>query len=135
MASTKQMLEALLKMPAGTLTKGDQERVEDMWDAVHRYGKLSSLQNAWIIKRFIDFKLDRSDYKPPPATRTVKVKVGYLEDPNFENPIRIGTLVEFERLCPHHPKGSPLWQRAASFLRDTGHVIELRPPKIPRKEG
>lgn len=135
MASTKQMLEALLKMPAGTLPKREQEQAEDIWDGLHRYGKLSSFQHAWVAKRYTDYKLDRSDYRPPAPMRPVKTKVGYIEDEKFSTPVRVATLAEFERSCPHHPKGSPLWHRAASFLRDAGHVIELRPPKTPGKSG
>lgn len=135
MASTKQMLEAILKLPGGTLKRGDQAAMEDMWDQVHRYGKLSAKQNAWIQKIFLENKLDRSDRKPTVPVRTAKVQVGYFEDPKFTQPIRVSTLAEFENLCPHFPKGSPSWQRAAAFLRDAGHIIELRPPKTPEKKG
>lgn len=129
-AYAEKMLTALLRMPAGKLPRGEQQQAEDIWDALHRYGKLTSFQMQWVVKRYSDHGLDDPNYRPPPRMATVKLKVGYLEDAEFgPDPVRVKTLKEFEDQCPQHPKGSRMWEKAAAFLRDAGHVIELRRPK------
>lgn len=138
MATTKQMLEAILRYGhTGKIPKQELSAMEDMWDAVHRYGGLSNKQRAWVETVYFKHKLDKPETLPS-AQKTVSKNVGFIEDVRFQTPIRIGTLAEFEKLCPHIEKGSTLWKRVASFLKDAGHVVELRPPlpkSPPKKAG
>ncbi len=122
MSAIKEMLSAVMQRAA--LKPGERQAFEDMWDALHRYGKLSPKQKAWIEKVYFDQKLDNANVRPQ-----AKKTVGFLEDPKFHRAIRLETMEEFENQCPHIEKDGPLWKRVESFLQKGNNVIELRPKK------
>jgi len=123
-SNVKGKLQALLQH--GTLKAADQEKFEDFWDALHRYGKLSPRQEAVVDTAYYEQKLDRVEAKPP-APRLGKSKVGFVPA-KVNQVIRVRSMTEFARHCPDIIKGSPVWERVEAFL-NAGNFVELRPEK------
>lgn len=117
--STKDMLEKLLK--AGTLTAKEREMFESMWDAVHRYGKLSFKQNAVIEAAF--YKLDDSRGKAVAPVRSGR-RANYIS-PSVTSPQRVRSLEAFKKLCPE--AGEQQLRKIMAFFKTGGEVIEVRP--------
>jgi hypothetical protein len=110
----KQMLEAILK---GAIPAKDRQVFEDMWDAIHRYGKLSKKQVAWIERVFYKLPQDKpktgkaASYKSSDVTTSVKVR-------NF---------AQFKNTCPSASKAE--LERVKKFFEVGGALINVTPPE------
>ncbi len=123
MASPKDLLATLIK--SGTLTSKEREVFEGMWDQLHRAGKLSNKQKAWIESVYYKQKLDT----PRPAKKPKKAlpKVLFLRDEATTRVLRATSMAEFEVICKHIKKDTPRWKVVHDFFRDGGQLFELRP--------
>lgn len=124
MAKPKDLLASLLK--TGKLTSKEREAFEGMWDQLHRAGKLSNKQKAWIESVHYKQELDR----PRPISGKPKrkpPKVLFLRDENATRVLCVTSMVEFEVICKHIKKDSPRWKVVHDFFRDGGQLFELRP--------
>ena len=116
----KKMLEKLLT--AGTLPAKDREAFESMWDAVHKYGKLTGRQLAWVESSY--FALEKS--KGPPVKSP---KVGFVTSTAGLPLRRAFNFKHFLELCP---KASPELQKTVKrFFGSGGEIFEIRPKDRP----
>jgi hypothetical protein len=113
----RKMLETLLKAKADLLPK-EVEAFENMWDSVHRFGKLSVKQTAWIEETF--YKVCRK--VEAPATPG---KVGVFKSPSVERELQIKTFEGFKKACP---EASPeALNRVKTFFSSGGGMIKVSP--------
>lgn len=114
----KTMLQKLLT--AGTLSAKDREVFEGMWDAVHRYGKLSKKQIAWVESAF--YEMDKN-----PATNAPKrsPKVGFVVSSRVTSVQKARSIDRFKEICPN---ATPeLQAKVKTFFASGGEVFEVRP--------
>lgn len=67
--TTKEMLAEVIRR--AVLKPREKEDLVDLWDRMHRYGKVSDKQKAWVEKVFFEKKLDRET----PAAGTIRRRV------------------------------------------------------------
>jgi hypothetical protein len=67
--TTKEMLAEVIRR--AVLKPREKEDLVDLWDRMHRYGKVSDKQKAWVEKVFFEKKLDRET----PAVGTIRRRV------------------------------------------------------------
>lgn len=115
----KKMLERLLV--AGTLTAKDREAFEGMWDGVHRYGKLSSKQLAWIESAFYAME------KNPAVVKKRSPKVGFITSSKVTRLHRAMNFDQFLVLCPEATSETPLYKKVREFFASGGEMFEIRP--------
>lgn len=119
----KKMLERILK--TATLSAPEREAMEGMWDAIHRYGRLSGKQIAWVEKLF--YAIDQEALKQNPAVRAKKT--GFINDQTVGRVHKVGSIKQFEATCPHIIKGSKQYQKVSIFFKTGGEILEIRPEK------
>jgi hypothetical protein len=56
--TTKEMLAEVIRR--AVLKPREKEDLVDLWDRIHRYGRVSDRQKAWVEKVFFEHKLDRT---------------------------------------------------------------------------
>lgn len=117
----KKMLETLLK--TGTLSAKEREVFEGMYDAVHRYGKLSGRQVAWIEEVY--YKKDMTKTVRSAPVRSPKM--GFIIDPSVAKTIRMRDIASVKLLCPHILPESKQFQAISNFFKSGGEVFEVRP--------
>ncbi len=116
---SKDMLQKLLT--TGTLTAREREMFESMWDAVHRYGRLSPKQNGVIETAF--YKLDAGRGKTVAPVRSGR-RANYLS-PSVKVPQKVRSLEAFKKLCPEADEAQ--LRKIMVFFKTGGEVIEVRP--------
>jgi hypothetical protein len=116
----KEKLRRLLTR--GNLTAKERAAFEDMWDAVHRYGKLSSKQKAWIERVYFGQGLDRSDHVQ--RAKAPKTLVCYAK---VKRPLRATSLKAARELLPKMEKGSNLDNRIKDHFEAGGEFFVLKP--------
>ncbi len=124
----KKMLEKILQQ--GTLSAKDREIFEGMWDAAHRYGRLSSRQTSWIEDAF--YKLGKSN---PSAPRTVGPKrsprTGFVNVQGMIEPKVARSLERFQQLCPG--ASETVLKRVEHFFKSGGELLRVLPATDPPK--
>lgn len=153
MASPKEMLSALLTR--GQLDRRLQETFEGMWDAVHRYGSLSSKQKAWVAREYYDRKLDRSNVPAAPSPRRVvhdvpkqrpgsgtyaavrtdmpasnskkHYRIGYINYAGTDRTLLVTNMTTLKELCPNIKPGTPQYAKIEAFFRKGGEVLRIKP--------
>lgn len=119
----KKMLETILK--TASLTATEREAMESMWDAIHRYGALSKKQTSWVESIF--YKIDQEALKQTPAARAKKV--GFINDQTVKRVHKVGSIKQFEAVCPHIIKGTKQYAKVSIFFKTGGETLEIRPEK------
>lgn len=119
----KKMLERIIKV--ATLTAQEREAFEGMWDAIHRYGALSKKQVAWVESVY--YKIDQEALKHNPAVRAKKT--GFINDQTVGRVHKVGSIKQFEAVCPHIIKGSKQYAKVSIFFKSGGTILEIRPEK------
>ena len=71
MGQTKEQLAIILRR--ATLTRSEREAFEDIWDRIHRYGRVSDKQKAWIERVYFGQNLDKEPRAVEPIRRRVRV--------------------------------------------------------------
>lgn len=117
----RKMLETLLK--AGTLTAKDRAAFEDMWDSLHRYGKLTQKQLAWVESAYYSMSKDPST--PPKRSP----KVGFIYSSKVSRLHRAINFQQFQVLCPEATSDTPLYRKVKAFFLSGGEMFEIRPKK------
>ena len=107
--TAKEMLARIIQ--ARTLTPGQQEIFEGMWDAVHRYGRLSTKQVGWIETVF---------YKQPK-----KIRKGHVDSTSVTSPHVVTTMQQFRSVCLDCSAEQA--ERVEQFFRSGGQQVEIRP--------
>lgn len=115
------MLEALLK--TATLTAKEREAFESMWDAVHKYGKLSTRQMGWIEEAYYKKGLT---VKVRPAPKR-SPKSGFIIDETVSKVLRMRSLESVRLLCPQILPDSLQFKAIEAFFKSGGEVFEVRP--------
>lgn len=116
---SKDMLAKILK--TATLSAKEREIFEGMWDSVHRYGKLTRKQNAWIEDVYYKQKLDQANRPAPVKTS----KRGRIDVPGLAQPVTAHSLERFLYYWPEADQETI--KRVTKFFKSGGQVIELRP--------
>lgn len=116
MATPKEMLSAILRR--ATLKPSEKEGFEDLWDKVHRYGRVTHKQGAWIEKVYYGQKLDKEP-----------VKVGSVRLADVTKPFEVLSLSQFEKTCPQVAKDSTQYKKIAAFFQGGGTILKVRPPE------
>ncbi len=114
----KEMLEKILT--TGTLSVREREMFESIWDAAHRYGRLSPKQNSVVETAF--YKLDK---KPRNVAPVRSGRTGNYVSPNVTTPQKVRSLERFKLLCPE--AGPAQLEKIDLFFKSGGAVIEVRP--------
>ncbi len=132
MASPKEMLSALIQR--GQLKPREKEAFEGMWDSVHRYGRLTPKQKAWVEKEFYGQELDRSTRRPKSGTfvgakvRAKKAhRIGYINYSGTRDLLLITNIEMLKDLCPSIKPGSKQYQKIEAFFRKGGEVLKIKP--------
>lgn len=116
---SKEMLKKLLT--TGTLTASEREMFESMWDAAHRYGRLTPKQNAVVETAF--YKLNPNLGKTIAPVRAGR-RANYVS-PSVKTPQKVRSLEQFKALCPE--AGEMQLRKIMAFFKTGGEVIEVRP--------
>lgn len=112
------MLEKLLT--AGTLTARERELFESIWDAVHRYGKLSVKQVSVVETAF--YKLEARP-KTVPKQRSGR-RANYISS-SVTKPRYVRSLEQFKQVCPEAPEAA--LKKIDTFFKTGGEAIEVIP--------
>lgn len=142
-SNAKQQLAAILRR--AKLKRQEQEAFEHMWDALHRYGRLSDKQKAWIEKVYFEQKLDRDvPVQAEPAKKASQsgthrlmgvksetaqkaARVGYINYPGIQSQALITNMDTLHQLCPRIRPGSPQYKRIKAFFDNGGVVLKVKP--------
>lgn len=116
----KKMLEKLLK--AGTLPAKEREAFEGMWDAIHRYGKLTGKQMAWVESAF--YALEARD---PAVAKKQSPKVGFVTSERVTRLHRAMNFKQFLEVCPDAKPETNLYKKVQEFFKSGGVAFEVRP--------
>lgn len=119
--SPKEMLNKLLT--TATLTAKEREAFESMWDALHKYGRLSRRQLGWIEEVY--YKKDLSSMVRPAPKRARKL--GFITDASVKKVLRMRSLESVRLLCPHILPTSNQFKVIEDFFKSGGEVFEVRP--------
>jgi len=141
MASPKELLSTLLQK--GKLDPKEKEAFENMWDALHRYGRLTQKQKAWAEKVYYTQELDRPNQPPINERRPVRrvtqsgtfvgvgaaksSRIGYINHSGTREVILITNFSMLKELCPDIKPGSKQYQKIEAFFRDGGQVLKIKP--------
>jgi len=137
MASThpKVMLKTILEK--AVLKPHERELYDDLWDSIHRYGKLSRNQQHVIEKVFYGQKLDRVEsaesLKAAPVTKPavvgagVPAQVGAIQYPGVTTEVVVTNIIQFQKTCPDITKGSKQYLKIENFFKRGGKVLKIKP--------
>lgn len=145
MSKVKEQLSTLLKK--GQLKAHEREAFEGMWDAVHRYGKLSPKQRAWIERVYYGQNLDRSNASKPQGPKRTQsgtqyigavqppktARIGYINHSGTRETLMVTNMTMLRELCPGIKPGSKQYQKIEAFFRNGGEVLKIKP--VERKES
>lgn len=144
----RDMLEAILQR--ARITPSEREAFEDIWDKYHRYGRLTSKQQAWAERVYFGQKLDRAinntPTPPPPSNGFRKSKtaesavrhrytskaarqsrVAYINHPGTTTTLMVTNLDMLKTICPDIKSGSKQYRKIESFFRGGGEVLKIKP--------
>lgn len=111
------MLEAILK---AQISAKDREVFEGMWDAVHRYGKLTKKQASWVEDAF--YKLPKPDLT---KAREKTVKKATVNSTCVRQERTVRSYDQFKTLCTD---ASPtVLARVQKFFQVGGEVVRILP--------
>ncbi len=116
------MLQKLLT--TGTLTHSEREMFESMWDAAHRYGRLSPKQTGVIETAF--YKLNPARGKIIAPARAGK-RANYIS-PSVTETRFVRSLEQFKTVCPE--AGEAQLRKIMAFFKTGGEVIEVKPKSL-----
>jgi hypothetical protein len=123
----KKMLEELLNQ--GTLSAKERETFEGMWDAAHRYGRLSPRQVSWVEDAY--YELKKTNTKGPRAGLKRSPRSGFVNVQGVTEPKVARSLERFKQLCP---AASPtVLQRVEHFFKSGGEILRVLPASDPPK--
>lgn len=111
----KEMLASVLKR--ANLNASQREALEDIWDKLHRYGRLTPRQNAWVEKVYFDQKLDKEGPKMPRSAS--------ITHPSIKREVSVTSVAMLKRECSG-VDGRRLKQ-AELFFQGGGSVLKVKP--------
>jgi hypothetical protein len=125
------MLEAVLRR--AELKPHEREMYEDIWDKLHRYGRITHNQGSVIEKVYYGQKLDGSGPKPQatpqkrPPTKDVRGPVAVVMYKGLEKEVCVTTMDQLAQVCPDIRPGSKQHAKIAEFFRKGGRAVTVKP--------
>jgi len=116
------MLSAVIQR--GKLKRSEREAFEDIWDRIHRYGRATPKQKAWIERVYFDQKLDRFKSKPPSESMP---RSGYITHSGVSKMVIVTSEQQLRDVCPFIPAGSKTFDKVKLFFDRGGEVLKIKP--------
>jgi hypothetical protein len=119
--SVKQKLDAILRQT--DLTPKERELYTSIWDAFHRYKRITHKQSAVIDKIFFGKNLDKA---------TVAKKVGAIRVPGVTAGFTVVTLSQFKAKCPQAEGNKCMMSKVLAFFEGGGTQLQVSPEETAK---